>query len=465
MSVSLVLSTAPSEWKMDEVPDSPQKRLEQLANDTDRTPVDRHTTILALVQLAAPNDHLLLGQTSLDLAQAYLDNKTPEPAAAHAERAEALLLADAARLDSATLLPSAQLALATALSASAAALSTSRLPRPSHTATEQAELYKRAAEAYQRALISTHALHGKEHAACCPVLRGWAALAVRRDGDFRVARQLLQRELDVRLANAAVAVEVPPSDSQESTAISEVRRLLADYMLREAEQIDAKAAEGSAAAAASTTTTTGLRPQPNDKSTEAAAEAAAAGIRAAALRREAANLLASEAEKMAEAARPETTAVQLRLADAYAALEEWADAEAALIAAVPAVEEEHGCCSRGAVAIWAQLGSHRLQKRDFAAAAADFAHVLTMLAVVAGPESDELIRPAEQLCHARVMLGQWAGARDALSRARQLCALRYGADHPDTRRLDHVIRGIREQMSANDAETAKAAAQVEGLAS
>ena len=106
-----------------------------------------------------------------------------------------------------------------------------------------------------------------------------------------------------------------------------------------------------------------------------------------------------------------------------------------------------------------------MAREDFAAAAADFAHVLTMLTVVAGPESDELIRPAEQPCHARVMLGQWAGARDALSRARQLCALRYGADHPDTRRLDHVIRGIREQMSANDAETAKAAAQVEGLAS
>ena len=52
-------------------------------------------------------------------------------------------------------------------------------------ATTHAELgkYRRAAEYFNRALAACNTIYGKGHVRCCPVLRGWARMAVRREQD------------------------------------------------------------------------------------------------------------------------------------------------------------------------------------------------------------------------------------------------------------------------------------------
>ena len=70
-------------------------------------------------------------------------------------------------------------------------------------ATTHAELgkYRRAAEYFNRALAACNTIYGKGHVRCCPVLRGWARMAVRRQQDHTLAVQLLRKEKDVREAH------------------------------------------------------------------------------------------------------------------------------------------------------------------------------------------------------------------------------------------------------------------------
>ena len=70
-------------------------------------------------------------------------------------------------------------------------------------ATTHAELgkYRRAAEYFNRALAACNTIYGKGHVRCCPVLRGWARMAVRRQQDHTLAAQLLRKEKDVREAH------------------------------------------------------------------------------------------------------------------------------------------------------------------------------------------------------------------------------------------------------------------------
>ena len=54
-------------------------------------------------------------------------------------------------------------------------------------ATTHAELgkYRRAAEYFNRALAACNTIYGKGHVRCCPVLRGWARMALPL-ADFRL---------------------------------------------------------------------------------------------------------------------------------------------------------------------------------------------------------------------------------------------------------------------------------------
>ena len=62
-------------------------------------------------------------------------------------------------------------------------------------ATTHAELgkYRRAAEYFNRALAACNTIYGKGHVRGCPVLRGWARMAVRREQDHTLAVQVRVR--------------------------------------------------------------------------------------------------------------------------------------------------------------------------------------------------------------------------------------------------------------------------------
>jgi hypothetical protein len=85
--------------------------------------VDWRQECLALAQIACHDDLFQLGRAACNLARAYLAAGMASSAVPHAERAESLLLASAARTESADLLPTALLALADSLAARASSLS------------------------------------------------------------------------------------------------------------------------------------------------------------------------------------------------------------------------------------------------------------------------------------------------------------------------------------------------------
>jgi hypothetical protein len=255
-----------------------EDRIEACTRDRSasaRDIVEWRQECLALAQIACHDDLFQLGRAACSLAQAYLAAGMAGSAIPHAERAESLLFACAARTESADLLPTALLALADCLAARAAAVARNARaasskkenradvagararagapPRPppahgrahrSHESVgaaapaegggpasgaaarkERADvssLYKRAADAYHRALLAAHEVFGRGHVECCPVLRGWARMAVDRSADFGLARKLLERELEIRSANAGR--EPTPAESE---AIRELKRELA----------------------------------------------------------------------------------------------------------------------------------------------------------------------------------------------------------------------------------------------
>ena len=336
---------------------------------------------LALTQIAWA-DVFQLGRASFLLARAYLDAGMPFPAIPHAERAESMLLASAARPEAEALLPKALLALADSLSR--AVLAPGRRGRTSQKARgNAATLYKRAADAYHRSLLAMHRVFGRGHVACCPVLRGWARMAVGRSSDFALARRLLARELQIRSAKG-----VNDPTAAESAALDETRRELASNML-----LEAKVASS------------GHDNSPNS-------------LRAARLRREAIALLAGSEVEAAPAGTMEAARLRLQLAEACIELEAWGQAEAALVSAIGYTEHAFGCCDHRSAALWAELASIRMRQQRHEAAAADYEHVVTVLELLHGPHDERLIAPCEKLCHALVALGRWRDARCQRAHAR-----------------------------------------------
>jgi len=217
-----------------------EARVESASRDGSATAhdiVEWRQECLALTQIACHDDLFQLGRACCNLARAYLAAGMASSAVSHAERAESLLLASAARTEAADLLPTALLVLADSLAARTSSLSggaRARVPSakkenrgdaagtrrasaggpvrplaphtrpPRNTETRNgagaaadlggptarkekanaAALYKHAAEAYHRALLAAHEVFGKGHVECCPVLRGWARMAIERSSDF-----------------------------------------------------------------------------------------------------------------------------------------------------------------------------------------------------------------------------------------------------------------------------------------
>ena len=92
-------------------------------------------------------------------------------------------------------------------------------------ATTHADLgkYRRAAEYFNRALAACNTIYGKGHVRCCPVLRGWARMAVRRQQDHTLAAQLLRKEKDVREAHMGR----DPSADERAELVSLLQELAA----------------------------------------------------------------------------------------------------------------------------------------------------------------------------------------------------------------------------------------------
>ena len=87
----------------------------------------------------------------------------------------------------------------------------------------------------------------------------------------------------------------------------------------------------------------------------------------------------------------------------------------------------------------------RLRRRNFSAAATDYAHVLDMLGQLHGPNAREIIEPADALCKACVMLERWTDAAEAMSRAHALSCVHVGERHAESRRRAEVLRTLRER--------------------
>ena len=77
--------------------------------------------------------------------------------------------------------------------------------------------------------------------------------------------------------------------------------------------------------------------------------------------------------------------------------------------------------------------------QKYAAAAADYAHLLSMQGVLHGRDAVELIPTAEALAKAHVFLRDFGAAKAELTRAHEIAAARYGKDDRRTKRIAEVL--------------------------
>ena len=163
--------------------------------------------------------------------------------------------------------------------------------------------------------------------------------------------------------------------------------------------------------------------------------------------------LDSEEQEEAEAAQSEQEAqLAVQLAEAYVELEQWEPAEASYLRALPYFERERGYSDAHVVALWIEVASLRMRRREYASAARDHAHVLQMQTVLYGPRSAELIPTAERLCKAHVLLRSWKEARQALRLALQLSTARHGPEHRETARIADVLKSLDKYAGPEEVE-------------
>ena len=406
------------------------------------TLVEWRQECLALAQLACRTDtgapdRYQLGRACGNLAAAYLAAGAADAALRHAERAEALLLSEAGRTDAAAMLPHVLQTLANA-----------------HA---KCEKYRRAAEYFNRALAASTEVFGKGHVSCCPVLRGWARMAVKRNGDYPLAIQLLSKELEVRQAN--MGRQPSPEECDELVALGQE---LAEMMLQAAKQVEAQlalkvqaaSAKGGAGAAALT---------PAARSAELQ--------RASELRDKAIQLLLASAQggqggagAAAAAAAPlneDGARMAVKLGHACVELEQWAQAEAAFLRAIPYLEEAHGMSDSRVLRLWDEVARLRLRLGKHEQAAEDYEHLLAMQAVLHGEGGAQLIATAEALCKARVLLKQYDAAHAALRRAHGLSVARHGERDAGSTRIAQVLASLKPYLTPDpDSEERGAAAGV-----
>ena len=365
-------------------------------------------------QLACGGDRYQLGRACCNLARAYLEAGGADAALRHAERAEALLLGEAGRAEAAALLPEAMLTLACAH-----AESTARL-RPAADdgkmrADERAALegrYKRAAQAFLRALAASKKVFGRDHPSCCPILRGWARMEVQRKATVascETALELLRRETAIREAQPRAAAG---DDADELLGLAQERGELM----------------------------CGCGPPRGQGRRRVGA------VRE--LRAEAVALLGEGGGVVAPVESEAGAALALRLAQACAQLEQWPAAEAAYLRALPYTEEKHGMTDRRVLELWEHVAAARLRQQKYAAAAADYAHLLSMQGVLHGRDAVELIPTAEALAKAHVFLRDFGAAKAELTRAHEIAAARYGKDDRRTKRIAEVLESVQQHVVA-----------------
>ena len=400
---------------------TPSEQLAALETSLESSPppadalVAARQKCLALAQLACGGDRYQLGRACCNLARAYLEAGGADAALRHAERAEALLLGEAGRAEAAALLPEAMLTLACAH-----AESTARL-RPAADdgkmrADERAALearYKRAAQAFLRALAASKKVFGRDHPSCCPILRGWARMEVQRKATVascETALELLRRETAIREAQPRAAA------GDDADALLGLAQERGELMLRLAGLLEAKGGGESA--------------------------------RVRELRAEAVALLGEGGGVVAPVESEAGAALALRLAQACAQLEQWPAAEAAYLRALPYTEEKHGMTDRRVLELWEHVAAARLRQQKYAAAAADYAHLLSMQGVLHGRDAVELIPTAEALAKAHVFLRDFGAAKAELTRAHEIAAARYGKDDRRTKRIAEVLESVQQHVVA-----------------
>jgi hypothetical protein len=234
---------------------APETRLRELESRIETATADGSASVhdvvewrqecLALAQIACHDDLFQLGRAACNLARAYLAAGMASSAVPHAERAESLLHASAARTESADLLPTALLALADSLASRASSLARAAgaafakkegradpsdasgrrraaPPPPSRPARHQearaaagvpgvpfaatsaagaillrrdrsdsSVLYKRAADAYHRALVAAHEVFGKGHVECVRLLFGVRSGGLPAEGEGGCGRWVM----------------------------------------------------------------------------------------------------------------------------------------------------------------------------------------------------------------------------------------------------------------------------------
>ena len=84
----------------------------------------------------------------------------------------------------------------------------------------------------------------------------------------------------------------------------------------------------------------------------------------------------------------------------------------------------------------------------YAAAAADYAHLLSMQGVLHGRDAVELIPTAEALAKAHVFLRDFGAAKAELTRAHEIAAARYGKDDRRTKRIAEVLESVQQHVVA-----------------
>ena len=137
-----------------------------------------------------------------------------------------------------------------------------------------------------------------------------------------------------------------------------------------------------------------------------------------------------------------------RLAQACAQLEQWPAAEAAYLRALPYTEEKQGMTERRVLELWEHVAAARLRQQKYAAAAADYAHLLSMQGVLHGRDAVELIPTAEALAKAHVFLRDFGAAKAELTRAHEIAAARYGKDDRRTKRIAEVLERVQQHVVA-----------------
>ncbi len=290
---------------------------------------------LALAQIACIDDAYQLGRASHKLAQAYVIARAHEPAARHAERAEALLASEPDRKEAVHLLPEAALVLASAL----AGLGRRRA----------------ATDAYKRAA----ALATGETR--LQVLHGCARLAA-SDGDYARAVELLEKERELRRARSGALPTPAERDAEIELCIQ-----IADTLLREARAKLGKAA-GGAKAAESADATCQIVVEVRVEAARlrnravrlllpffAADEDGATGVDAADVAPAPADADGEPAPRLVECARSALEArLALKCAEAHRELERWDCVEADTWRALLWHEEVDGLCHAETTRLWAQ---------------------------------------------------------------------------------------------------------------